>query len=289
MKLRWLIIPAFAAGFAVAQTPQPAAQNPSPMADTTRVHRRVNQTEVKGRRWTLSVGTLLLPAGARVGATMPLIVHFHGAPWLAEWSAARHNRRTAVISINLGSGSGVYARAFAGPQRFQELLAEAGKALSTEGPVRFRPLALTSFSAGYGAVREILKDPANRDLIDAIVLADSLHTSYVPEGKPGPLDTDLLQPFLEFAHAAVAGGKCMIVSHSEVFPGTFASTTETADYLIESLHLKRRPVLKWGPLGMQQLSEVRRGRLLILGFAGNTAPDHVDHFHALEQWLKYWR
>jgi hypothetical protein len=37
---------------------------------------------------------------------------------------------------------------------------------------------------------------------------------------------------------------------------------------------------------MQQLSEVRAGRFTLLGFAGNTAPDHVDHLHALERWLR---
>lgn len=32
---------------------------------------------------------------------------------------------------------------------------------------------------------------------------------------------------------------------------------------------------------MQMLSDTRRGRLRVIGFAGNSAPDHVDHFHAL--------
>ena len=85
---------------------------------------------------------------------------------------------------------------------------------------------------------------------------------------------------------AVAGRKQLVITHSEIFPGTFASTTQTTDYLIASLGLKRQPVLKWGPGGMQQLSEARAGKLRILGFAGNTAPDHIDHFHGLKQWLK---
>jgi len=28
---------------------------------------------------------------------------------------------------------------------------------------------------------------------------------------------------------------------------------------------------------MQQLNEVKANNFLILGFAGNTAPDHIDH------------
>ena len=55
--------------------------------------------------------------------------------------------------------------------------------------------------------------------------------------------------------------------------------------LIDALGLQRHPVLKWGPVGMQMLSETREGGLGILGFAGNSAPDHVDHFHGLAVFL----
>jgi hypothetical protein len=78
----------------------------------------------------------------------------------------------------------------------------------------------------------------------------------------------------------------MLVTHSEIFPGTYASTTETADWLIAELGLARRPVMKWGPMGTQQLSEVRAGGFTLIGFAGNTAPDHVDQLHALPDLLE---
>ena len=47
--------------------------------------------------------------------------------------------------------------------------------------------------------------------------------------------------------------------------------------------------LKRAPLGMQQLSEARRGGFRLLGFAGNSAPDHVDHLYALGAWLHEWK
>ena len=102
------------------------------------------------------------------------------------------------------------------------------------------------------------------DEIDGILLLDGLHTSY-------PFDATLMGPFLAYARRAVAGEKVMVITHSEIFPGTFASTTETTDYLVRELDLKRRPVLKWGSMGTQQLSEVRRGKFLMMGFAGNSA------------------
>ena len=37
---------------------------------------------------------------------------------------------------------------------------------------------------------------------------------------------------------------------------------------------------------MQQLSEAKSGRLELMGFAGNSAPDHIDHFHAMPELLQ---
>ena len=39
-------------------------------------------------------------------------------------------------------------------------------------------------------------------------------------------------------------------------------------------------------MGTQQLSEVRQGKLLVIGYAGNSAPDHVDLLHALPELLQ---
>ena len=263
---------------APAQTPQ----NPSPMVDSTRAHRRIPKTEVPGARRTLSLGTLLLPKSHR--RKIPLLIHFHGAAWLAEFSARSCSPHAAILTVHLGAGSAVYRKAFAGPSQFQALLQEAEAAAGL--PVQFHPIVISGFSAGYGAIRGILENHANWTHIDAVLLMDGLHTSYDPEGKPGPLQTAALQPFLDFAREALASHKRMLITHSEIFPGTFASTTETTDFLIGALQLKRKPVVRWGPLGMQELSSVHSGNLRIRGFAGNTAPDHVDHFQAMRWWLK---
>jgi hypothetical protein len=138
-------------------------------------------------------------------------------------------------------------------------------------------------------VREILKAEENYQRVDRVLLIDGLHTGYL-NGKPGPQESELeiapLEIFLKFACDAVAGRKQMMITHSEIFPGTFASTTETADYVLRELKLVRRPVLRWGPMGTQQLSEVRAGKFLLLGYAGNSAPDHVDQLHALPKLLR---
>jgi hypothetical protein len=113
------------------------------------------------------------------------------------------------------------------------------------------------------------------------------------EGRPGPLEskigTDNLEIWLKLGRDAVAGRKRVLITHSEIFPGTFASTTETAEYILGQLGIPRQAVLKWGPMGLQQLSEAHRGGFQLMGFAGNSAPDHVDQLHSLPEWLKEMR
>lgn len=262
-------------------------QNPSPMVEHTRPHPRLAQATPAGRREKLQLGTLFIPDKLKARTRLPLLVHFHGGAWLPEVAAAKDSR-VAVIIIQVGSGSGVYAKAFADPKLFGNLIAEA----ESKAGVKFSAITLTAWSAGHGAIREILKTPESYDRVARVLLIDGLHTGYVG-GKPGPLESQLepanLEVFLRFARDAVAGRKQMIITHSEIFPGTFASTTETADWLLSQLGLKRKPVLRWGPMGTQQLSEARAGRLLLVGYAGNSAPDHVDQLHSLPNYLRWFK
>jgi hypothetical protein len=202
--------------------------------------------------------------------------------------AAARSGKTAVLSIQIGPGSGAYARAFADPERFGKLISQAESVLGETA----HPVTLSAWSAGTGAIREILKVPEYYRRVQNVLIIDGLHTGYV-NGKPGPLESELetepLEVFVRFAKDAVAGKKQLILTHSEIFPGTFASTTETADYLLRELGLPRRPLLKWGPMQTQQLSEVRQGRFLLAGFAGNSAPDHVDQLHSLPDYLEWLR
>jgi hypothetical protein len=220
-----------------------------------------------------------------------LVVFFHGPSFIPEIAVSKLGGQYAVATVNLGPGSGVYDRTFSVPAAYDSLLAQITRETTAEvaRPASFSRVTLVGFSAGHGAIRAILRDARHFDAVDAVLLLDGLHTSYVPEEtvmeKGGALDTTNLNVFVRFARAAMRGEKQFVVTHSEIFPGTFASTTETADYLVQTLGLRRTPVLRWGPNGMQQLSEVRQGRFEILGFAGNTGPDHIDHVHGMPDFL----
>lgn len=269
-----------------------AAQHPSPMRETTRRHDRLLRAEDPGLRLTIdsvlpTPVEVFVPERVLRAQTAPLLIHVMGATWLTARAVASMREPMMVAAVQLGSGSAINARPFLTDSlRFQRLLVTIRQRLeATPGTPRISAVHLSAWSAGYGAVRAIVSDPSNVTLLSGVLLLDGCHTSYIPEGKPlgdgGALDTTGLLPFLALARRAESGALRFVVSHSEVFPGTYASTTECADWLIERLALRRTPVLEWGPMGMQLLSRTRSGGFEVLGFAGNAAPDHLDHLHGL--------
>ena len=276
--MRALVLLFIGVGF--AQQPQ----NPSPMVEHTRAHTRLAQETPPGKREKLELGTLYLPKNLPAHAA--LLFFFHGEPWIAEVAGAKN--RVAVVSETAGNGSAVYVKLFADPQRFPRLVKEA----EAKAQRRFARVIVGGWSAGCGAVRQILKSTESYALVNSAICIDGMHTDYA-NGQPGPLESTLsednLQVWLRLGRDAMAGRKRFMLTHSEIYPGTYASTTETADYLLKRLGVVNRAVLKWGPMGTQELSEARRGKFLVLGFAGNSAPDHVDQLQSLPTWLKWLR
>lgn len=276
----------------VPQSPQ--VQFPSPMEETVRAHDRIEHREYPGISIKIS-NVLSKPVELYIPNKQidlkysKLLIHFHGSAFVVKNAVYNSDNNLILAVINQGHGSSAYENEFVNPSIYTELLNAITDTVSikTNRKVSFKKVYFTSFSAGYGAVREIIKTHSSK--VNGILLLDGLHTDYIPDGKVlaegGKLNTDKLQDFLKYAKSAVNKRTKFMISHSAIFPGTYASTTETADWLINTLGLKSTPVLKWGPVGMQQISEVEKGNLKIWGFAGNTARDHVDHYHALPKFL----
>ena len=211
--------------------------------------------------------------------SVSLLVHFHGDHHIADFAVSQ-NQNWVAATINLGSGASVYEAPFLQGENFSKLLIAIESKLNK--PIK--TICLSGWSAGYGAIRAIVGSGHSHQ-IQSIILLDGMHASYIPKGRPiaagGKIDKSDLIAFEKSARKAISGEMTFIFTHSSVFPGTFASTTECADQLITDLGLKRAAVLKEGPLGMQQVGETKEGNFTIMAFAGNSAPDHVDHLHAL--------
>ncbi|MES2595427.1 MAG: hypothetical protein V4662_08835 [Verrucomicrobiota bacterium] len=277
MKLRLI-----AFGYALA-LPIAAAepQNPSPMVEHTREHPRLKEEHPPGTREKIEAGTLFIPQSIIGQREAPLLIFMHGGAWIPEVAAAKHGM--AALVLQRGDG---YRALFEKEDALTALVTE----ISTKAGMRWSSITVGGWSAGCQGVRAMLRSAATVKLIDRVVMIDGIHTSYI-DGKPGPLeskiDTAALLPVAEFSREAMADRKRLLITHSEIFPGTFASTTETADWLLRELGLRRQAVLRWAPMKTQQLSEAREGSFHLIGLAGNSAPDHVDQLHALPEWLEW--
>ena len=297
MILLSIILSAFLCGCSVGKEAKPGQidQFPSPMVDYIRRHERIENKDVPGISIVLK-DVLSKPVEVyftdqpNESAPMDLLIHFHGSSYVPKRAVYDLKHPLLLAVVNLGSGSSVCENAFQNQSTFPKLIEMIYQTASERKGTKIKPsrIYLSSFSAGYGAVRAILKN--HQPTVHGVVLLDGLHTDYIPSrrvlSQGGKLNDENLRDFIQYARLAMDNKKKFLITHSEIFPGTYASTTETTDFLIRSLQLQRHPVLKWGPVGMQLLTETRAGGLTILGFAGNSAPDHIDHFHGLPIFLK---
>jgi hypothetical protein len=268
------------------------------MVENTRKHERIEPFDYPGFHAVLE-GVFSQPIDVYASSqtlsvgSVDLVFFFHAAPYITHHAAESSGVSFVGVTIQLGGGSGSYNAPFEDSTAFRRLFSSVDSTLRSGGHGKnINRIVLAGFSAGYGAVRRIISQPENREMIDAILLLDGIHASYVPDRtvlyEGGSVDTTHLAAFLSYAREASNPGSAtrFVITHSEVFPGTFVSTTEATDWLLDRLGVRRVPVLKWGPLGMQQVSETHLGNFSVLGFAGNSGVDHGDHLHAFGHFLR---
>jgi len=218
-----------------------------------------------------------------------VVLHLHGTPTVTEPALVAVGWNAVLVSFNRNGLSSAYSKPFSDPALFPRLIDEAVKAASDEPGVKREvgKVVVSSFSAGCGGVREILKTRASCDRIDAVVMADSIYCGY--EGGPPAkrVDPNLMSGFERFAREAARGRKAMLVSHSSQVPPGYASTTETADFLLKAVGASPETVdVDWGD-GWRQVRTATRGRLVVLGFNGEGPEDHMRHLRRIgELWKR---
>jgi hypothetical protein len=234
---------------------------------------------------TKKLGSMMLymPAGLSMpkDGSYDLIVHFHGGSQIMNPQVDGTN--FVLVTVNLGIGSGVYNDRFAAPQALEQLLSTIDRAVAESGPTRTakrRHLALSAWSAGYGALQQLLSHEQNLAHIDGLYLLDGLHASLDPNTRKRAVFPASLDAFVRYARLAARGEKRMLVTHSAIETYDYASTTESARYLVNELGL---PACKDAPEpgAMRATQCHRRGELRVNGYAGNDAPAHCQH---VRQW-----
>jgi hypothetical protein len=236
---------------------------------------------------SISMGQILAPqrGGVTSSGGFDLVVHFHGHyPVRKEF--VKTARGIVLVAIDLGIGSGAYSNAFASPAVFEKLL-ESVKAemarRSGKAQVSIRKLALSSWSAGYGAVQQILAQPAGKK-VDAVLLLDSLHTGYLEPGHQ--LQTAGIEQFVDFAREAARGHKFMFQSYSSIIPPGYASTREVAHYIVQRIGGKVGNAKRADVLGLAMDERFDKGNYHVRGYLGQDKPDHCAHLGLMKDIVK---
>ena len=240
-----------------------------------------------------------------------LVIHFHGNTDLVEESLTTSGLNAVFVIMNLGNGSGRYEERFANPASLPEVLDRTQSTLEKRGlaHARLRRLALTAWSAGYGAVIEVLAQPALAEKVDSVILLDGIHVGYKP--KSTELLVERLAPFERFAREAAAGKKLFSITHTNITPvGSYAGTHETTDALLKALGIPRREggdtpampslrsidgvIARKKQVGLVPESTADRGGLHVRGYRGDQPDDHMAHLihmttTALPDLVAHWR
>jgi hypothetical protein len=243
-----------------------------------------------GRKFTLYLPPAWQAARAR---DVALTVHFHGAHWFAIQEHLRRGLTGPLLVYSPGEGSTIYRESFADPARFPQLIARVEQELKARGAppaARVARVDVSCYSAGYGAVRELVKQPAAMALLRRVVLLDSMYASYdAGTTRPSAAHIDVWVPL---ARAAMNGDKTFVLTHSDVQTAPrYASTAECAAALLEKLGVPKR-MLSTGSLPATTDVEfplqyrADAGRFHVWGYGGADAAAHATHArHLADVWL----
>jgi hypothetical protein len=223
-----------------------------------------------------------LPAGCRsVAKPYDLVVHFHGAPSVMEDAFEHSGLDGALVVYNLGIGSGAYEDPYSMPGSYDHMLESVTLAVRELCPTAAQPkrVALSGWSAGYGAILHIIDRARDAARVDAVLLADGMHVGFEPVGFR-KVSAISMAPFALFADEAIAGRKLFAITHSSI-QTPYASTTETAEFLLEAegLPVDRREAPGPRP-GMTLTSRADREGFHLRGFSGEDKAAHCDHLFA---------
>ncbi len=274
------------------QTPEAAEREPADTRDDATAEvpiRRDGHVSIPG-------GILVFPESFRPHSdgSYDLLIHFHGNTAVVKESTEVSKLDAAVAIVNLGIGSQVYEEYYTVGGTYEELLDAIQAGVKQRGlkNAKLHRVALSSWSAGYGAISSILVSRKGRDDLDAVPVLDGIHGSW----DEGHLNAAQMRPFTQLAQRAAAGQIYFGITHSEIDPLAYAGSTATADYLIASVGATRQPldavrdappylslesmkgaVSKQREKKMEPTGEARIGTFHVTGYRGDLKEHHMAH------------
>lgn len=250
-----------------------------------------SQTFFEDKIFQIESGEILIASNFNPASKkIKLLIHLHGKFSVVQNLVKKTKFNGILLTLHHGQFSSPYKKAFSDTNYFKALINIVREILFKEYNLQIDingfDIYLTSFSAGFGGIREILKNENFYQSIKGIILLDGLHTDYVIENNYKKVNPVQMKDFLRFARDAIRFKKYFIITHSEIIPGNYSSTTETADYLIDSTNSERRLAEKLFENDFVQKSYAFNGFFRVFGFYGNQAKDHMQHLYNLDKFLK---
>lgn len=245
-----------------------------------------------GDRIPLPLAELFVPTGFLPpdDGVVPLCVHFQGGAKAAQENFARSEQHGVLIASTLSGRSGAFSAPYRDRTAFAALLEAGERALSEKSGrnLKFGEISISFFSAGYGAVRELLQDPDWFARIRTLVSADSMYASVVAPTVRAPRIEDC-EGFVRFAQAAARGEKTFIVAYG-MYQTDYASTSETAALLCASVAARLLPCEEWTQRGVPIAKQAHVGSFHCYEFAEASAGIHVDLLYFVpEMFLRHAR
>jgi len=229
--------------------------------------------------------TLFLPTGwnQTSNSNAAITAHFHTVPSSAIPSHVRRHSRDALVVFALGSGSSAYRVPFEDTKRFARVISLVEQEMRQRGFTnRVTAVDVSSFSAGYGAVRELIRSPHYFPMIRRIVLLDSIYGGLLPQGTGSTtrvVDPAHIDIWVPFAKAAMRGEKTFVITLSHIEPATFASTLECANALLDRVALKLEPISPVPTHSLALVARVDAGNFHVWSYVGTNAAAHMAHVH----------
>lgn len=236
--------------------------------------------------------TLFLPEAMAKSSVVALTIHFHSAQWHAIQEHLDRGLKGPLIAFYPGEGSAIYQRSFEDKGRLRRWMDRVLAELLKRGfdqAVKIRYLDITSFSAGYGAVRELVKDPEAFKLMRRVVLADSMYGGIDPSSTVRRPDPEHILCWLPLAQAAIRREKTFVATYSQIVT-PYASTFECGQALARAAGGEVKAVEKgtFAATLDSQFPLIERfdsGSFHLWGYGGTDGPAHMTHArHLADIW-----
>jgi len=192
-----------------------------------------------------------------------------------------------MLRVTISGFFRAYSTPFSNASLFQSLLDEALTKVRQQTDIsdtlQWDKLGVSSFSAGYGAVREILKSATYRSEIDALLAADSLYATTATDGTP--LDSQMVD-YKTYATLAKNGTKTFLFSHSQVLTYTYENTMETGNELMQHLGISASAINTNGLGTLNFYRYAQSGNFRLWGATGADGDSHLEHLRYIGEFLE---